>query len=400
MQIKTPKIETINFNDIEPAPYNPREISEDAFSGLRNSLMKFGYVDLIIVNKRNNRIVSGHQRHKILLESGVKSGPAILVDFDPKDEKALNVTMNNQQIAGAFTKALIPLIKEIEKDLPEEYLELQINKLRDEVSKWDINEGQTDPDEVPEAPNEPVTQPGDIWTLGHHRVMCGDSTKAEDMERLMQGKEKTPAMMLTDPPYFSGGFQEAGKASGSVGTRGHEVIANDTLSTRGYQFLIKRVISNCPVGVAYVFTDWRMWINLFDIVESCGFRVRNMIVWDKKTPGMGSGWRMQHELVMCGIRVKSPFNPKTAQGNVIQCKRTGNVNHATEKPTELLGKIIMVNDLVELVIDPFLGSGSTLIACEETGRTCYGMELTPRYCDVIVQRWENFTGKKAVRNGK
>jgi DNA modification methylase len=128
---------------------------------------------------------------------------------------------------------------------------------------------------------------------GGHRLLCGDSTVATDVERVLGGVKID--MLLTDPPYCSGGFQEAGKAAGSVGTRGTEMIANDTLSTRGYMALMKATIPTLAAGVVYVFTDWRMWINIFDVVESSGYGVRNMIVWDKGTPGMGAGWRMQHD---------------------------------------------------------------------------------------------------------
>jgi DNA modification methylase len=203
-------------------------------------------------------------------------------------------------------------------------------------------------------------------------------------------------MILTDPPYCSGGFQEAGKASGSVGTRGTEMVANDTLSTRGYMALMKAAIPCFGAGVVYVFTDWRMWINLFDVVESSGYGVRNMIVWDKGTPGMGAGWRMQHELIMCGIKVKSPFNPKLAQGNVIQAKRTGNKLHATEKPADLLCSIMKVTDQAQTVADPFSGSGTTIIAAEMTGRACHAIEISPAYCDTTILRWQNFTGQTAT----
>lgn len=239
-------------------------------------------------------------------------------------------------------------------------------------------------------------------TLGKHRILCGDSTKKDDVERVMGGEKAD--MILTDPPYCSGGFQEAGKSSGSVGTRGSEMVANDTLSTRGYSALMKQALGCSRAGVVYIFTDWRMWIHLFDLVESCGFGVRNMIVWDKGSPGMGCGWRMQHELILCGIKVKSPFDPHKAQGNVIQCGRTGNKNHATEKPVELLSTVIKVNDKARSVYDPFLGSGSTLIACEETNRSLYGMELTSKYAQVCIQRWIDFTGRPEdvtiERNGK
>ena len=149
---------------------------------------------------------------------------------------------------------------------------------------------------------------------------------------------------------------------------------------------MRRWLDMTDAGTVYIFTDWRMWINLFDVVEESGFGIRNMIVWDKGTPGMGVGWRMQHELILCGIRVKSPFDPKKAQGNVISCERTGNINHATEKPVALLATILDVTDMATHIFDPFLGSGSTLVACEQTGRIGYGMEICEKYVAVCLQR--------------
>jgi len=229
---------------------------------------------------------------------------------------------------------------------------------------------------------------GDLWKIGAHRLLCGDSTKAADVARVMGGGGAD--CVLTDPPYSSGGFQEAGRSSGSIGTtgpngKGH-AIANDTLSSRGYMALMKSVLGHTNAGVAYIFTDWRMWVNLFDICESSGFGVRNMIVWDKGAPGMGRGWRSQHELVLAAMRVTQPFDPKKAQGNVIQSDRTGNKLHPTQKPVDLLEKILDVTDMAEVIYDPFAGSGGTMVACENLGRKCRAIELGPAFCAVILER--------------
>ena len=279
----------------------------------------------------------------------------------------------------------------------------------DEAGDWgvewpeDEEEGEQkeahEDDFDPDKPVETVCKKGDIWKLGNHRLMCGDSTSAADVALLFNGEQ--PYAIMTDPPYCSGGFQESGKIGkriGSIGTRDTIMIANDTLSTRGYMSLIKEIVEKAgKCAMAYIFTDWRMYVNLFDVMEASGYGVRNMIVWDKITPGMGIGWRMQHEICLFASRAAQPFNPHLAQGNVIQCKRTGNVNHPTEKPVELIGKIIRVTDMAETIYDPFSGSGTTLIACEELGRKCYAMELDPHYCDVIIARWEKLTGNKAEK---
>ena len=138
-----------------------------------------------------------------------------------------------------------------------------------------------------------------------------------------------------------------------------------------------------------------MWINLFDSAESSGFGVRNLRVWDKMSIGMGVGWRTQHELVLFGVKSKVKFDNHKAMSNVIQAKRTGNPLHPTQKPVELIEKIINVSDWAKVFMDPFAGSGTTLIACEKAGAACYAMELDEKYCDIIIKRWEEYTGKKA-----
>ena len=197
-------------------------------------------------------------------------------------------------------------------------------------------EALTDPDDVPELPVEPVSQRGDVWTLGRHRLMCGDSTVAVDVERLLGGAKVDS--IVTDPSYSSGGFQESGRSAGSKGTDAvYKPISNDRLSTRGYQTLIKGTLALVPVSVVYVFTDWRMWVNLFDVVESSGYGVRSMIVWNKEFPGMGVGWRSQHELIMCGTRENAMWSKYMgAQGNVITLRREPNLEHPTMKPVVLL----------------------------------------------------------------
>jgi DNA modification methylase len=388
MEIRKKPIEKLN-----PAAYNPRkdlQPGDPEYKKLKRSMQEFGYVEPIVWNKRTGNIVGGHQRYKVLLDMGMREVDCVVVDLDEATEKALNLALN--KIQGDWDNLkLKDLLQEL--DTGEFDIELTgfgMDEIEDLMTQFHVP-GEIVEDEAPEPPEEPITKPGDLWLLGRHRLLCGDSTNEKHVNTLFNSQ--CPDIIITDPPYCSGGFQEAGKRSGSIGTRGNVMIANDTLSTRGYQSLIKNTFATCPgVGVVYVFTDWRMWINLFDVVEAAGYGVRNMIVWDKGTPGMGSGWRMQHELIMVGIKVKSPFNPKKAQGNVIQMKRTGNINHPTEKPVNLISKIMDVTALAKSIYDPFGGSGTTLIACEQLNRTCYMMELDPIYCDVIVQRYINLKG--------
>ena len=194
-------------------------------------------------------------------------------------------------------------------------------------------------------------------------------------------------IVVTDPPYSSGGYQEAGKASGSIGTRSDEVIALDNLSTRGYQRLMREVLRGCrQAEELYLFTDWRMWVYTFDAIEDAGWRVRSMLVWDKGTPGMGMGWRNQHELIAFGKR--SGFERvggRPAVGNVLRTSRTGNKWHPTEKPVELVARLLG-NSAGEAVLDPFMGSGTTLVAAKAAGKRAIGIEMEERWCDAAASR--------------
>lgn len=246
------------------------------------------------------------------------------------------------------------------------------------------NDADARADKAAELQEKWGVERGDLWTVGQHRLFCDDCTVRENVAQAMGGEKVS--MMFSDPPYCSGGFQESGKAAGSWGE-----IASDNLSTRGYIALITKSLAAAQPQAAYLFTDWRMWIPLYDLVESSGLAVRSMIVWDKGTPGLGALWRTQHELVMFasrsgGKRIKGI----PAIGNVLSVQRSGNTNHYTEKPVELLQRIID-NDAASargkcVIYDGFVGSGSTMIAGENLGRPVYGIEVEPVVCAVVLQR--------------
>ncbi|KKN34262.1 hypothetical protein LCGC14_0795610 [marine sediment metagenome] len=257
--------------------------------------------------------------------------------------------------------------------------------------------GKADPEKIPKARRTSI-KAGHIFQLGTHRLVCGDCRDANVIASVAE--HTTVPLVLTDPPYCSGGFQEAGRAAGTFGD-----IAADNLSTRGYVALIKDALLACHPQTIYIFTDWRMWNTLFDVVEGSGLAVRTMIVWDKETPGLGALWRSQHELIMFGSRKSNKRRKgQPANSNVLRVSRSGNVHHYTEKPVQLLTEILTGDachaerHTIE-ILDPFLGSGSTIIAAEQLGRACLGIEVEPRYCQVTIDRWEQFTGKKATKIG-
>lgn len=378
----------IDINELKPYKNNARLHPQDQIDKIVNSINEFGFITPVIIDE-DNTILVGHGRTQAAKQAGITQVPYRRITNLTDEQKRAYILADNKLSDIA--------------EWDEELLQIELDKINLDMTAFGFEEFEIDieeekaeivEDEIPEAPAEPKAKAGNIYKLGKHRLMCGDSTDADHVKQLFDGVQ--PFAIVTDPPYCSGGFQEAGKRSGSIGTRDKIMIANDTLSTRGYMALIKSVIKAAgDVGIVYAFTDWRMYINLFDTMESSGFGMRNMIVWNKGSAGMGVGWRAQHELCIMASRSAQKFNPHKAQGNVITCNRTGNVNHPTEKPVELISKIIDVTDFAEEIYDPFSGSGTTLIACEQLGRTCYAMEIDPQYVDVIIKRWENLTGLKA-----
>ena len=271
-----------------------------------------------------------------------------------------------------------------------------------ELEEWGLDvwtpdeeptEGLTDPDEVPEAPEEPKTKLGDLYILGEHRLLCGDSTKPEDVEKLMNGERAD--MVFTDPPYALFGNSTGG------------TVADDKMIRPFFRDIAKAMIRSCkPAAHFYSCLDWKSWSAVLDSYTTSGLTAKNMIVWDKGSPALGQSYRSQHELIMFGLVATVGVSITKSLGvevgritdtNVWTIKREPNQGmHSALKPQEVMIRAIKnSSDPASLVLDLFLGSGSTIIAAQQTGRKCYGMELDPKYCDVIVKRWEDFTGKKA-----
>ena len=407
----------VDVAKLVPNPKNPNQHPDSQIQLLGRIIRQTGWRQPITVSKRSGFIVKGHGRLSAALLEGMKEAPVDYQNYTTEAEEYADLVADNRiaELAETDNKLLADIFAEIDTgEIPMEltgYTEDEVESLVTALSEAlhnDLNE----PDEIPETPEpeETVTQKGDLWILGRHRVVCGSSTNAADMGLLLDGAH--PEILLTDPPYCSGGFQESGRSSGSIGTKrydkdGKEIavtIANDTLSTRGYQSLMREVLQNFDGLVAYIFTDWRMWVYLFDIVETAGLGVKNMLVWNKKSPGMGMGWRTQHELVMFAHRTKPKWDNHKGYGNVLEATRSGNELHPTQKPVEILEKLLDNTDWAKGVLDTFGGSGTTLIAAESVGQASFIMEMEPRFVDVIVRRYIKTTGKttgiRLIRKGK
>ena len=402
--------------DMKPNPKNPNQHPEEQLRRLGSIIRAAGWRNPITVSTRSGLIVRGHGRLMAAQLAGLNEVPVDYQNYATEADELADLVADNRiaELSDPDMQKLAEVFASIEEsdtsiDLTgysrEEYDELSA-AFSDAIEATAAPLPENPDEIIPETPSEPVTQYGDVWILGgRHRVMCGNCTVPADRDKLLDGA--APQILLTDPPYCSGGFQETGKSTGSIGTvradgSAPPKIANDILSTRGYQNLIGKALADIPCQFAYIFTDWRMWVYLFDLVEGAGFGIKSMIVWNKKTLGMGVGWRSQHELVCFGNRGKVKFDNHKGYGNVIECSRSGNELHPTQKPEEVFEILLDNMEWAQGVYDPFGGSGTTLTAAEAKGQQAYIMELTPHYTDVIVKRWLRVTGGgdvKLIRNG-
>ena len=409
--------EIVDVATLVPNPKNPNTHPDNQIQLLGRIIRQTGWRQPITVSTRSGFIVKGHGRLAAALLEGVKEVPVDFQNYATEAEEYADLVADNRiaELAEIDNKMLADIFADIDTgEIPMEltgFTEKEVESLITGLSEA-LHNDLTEPDDIPEAPEpeQAITKKGDLWILGRHRVVCGNSTDEDDMQLLLDGEH--PEILLTDPPYCSGGFQESGKSAGSIGTirtdgKGNRIpsptISSDNLSTRGYQVLMKAVLAATDIKVAYIFTDWRMWLYLFDLVEGAGLAVRNMIVWNKKTPGMGMGWRAQHELVMFANRTKPKWDMHKGYGNVIEVTRSGNELHPTQKPVEILEKLLDNTGWAEGVLDTFGGSGTTLIAAETVGQRSFLMEMEPAFVDTIVRRYIKTTGKttgiRLIRKG-
>lgn len=491
------EIKKVLVKDLKYAPYNPRKISDEMLNKLKQSIEEFGYVEPIVVNKRTRHVVGGNQRLKALEDLGIEEVEAVFVDLDDAREKALNIALN--KITGEWD---YPKLKDLLEELDTGEIDIELTgfdmvEIEDLMTQFHVPEEIIE-DEVPEPPKEAITKPGNLWLLGRHRLLCGDATKKEDVERLMDGKKAD--LVFTDPPY---GMKKE-----------KDGVMNDNLN---YDDLLKFNKKWIPLSFDALKENgswycWGMDEPLMDIysnilkpmIKSQKITFRNLITWDK---GFGQGQLSENFrmypiadekclFVVCGVQgfnnnsdnyfegfepirkyleeeakkvkldakklqeicgvgmyshwftksqwdlmkeehylklqnyykdqafkkeyqeIKKEYqeiknkwyetrayfnNTHDNMNNVwhfdraVKEERENAGGHATPKPLALCARAIKTSSREgEIVLDLFGGSGSTLIACEQLNRTCYMMEIDSVYCDVIVKRWENLTGQKAV----
>ena len=385
------KITKRKIKDLIRAEYNPRKITQVEEFDLRESLMRFGLVEPIIINinkERKDIVIGGHQRLKIWEELGNDEIDCNQIDLTLDKERELNIRLNKN--GGSF-----------DDDLIKEYFDYE------ELTEWGftpdelfepdkkIIDGLIEDDKIPEVKESKVKR-GDIWQLGEHRIMCGDSTNSDDVEKLMNGEKAD--MVFTDPPYgvsYTGGLKDG---NNGLENNNRQMIKNDDVDLYYQAVAIANNFSN---GVVFMFYADTVPFGLYRGIEDVKGEIVALIIWKKKGGygALGAAYKPNHEpcIIWKPKGTKTNFIGSTTETRVWEIDKDGkNKLHPTQKPIEVSLRAIK-NHKADIVLDMFLGSGSTLIAAEKLNRKCYGMELDEKYCDVIIERWEQFTGKKAEK---
>ena len=376
-----------NTADLLPADYNPRKDlkpGDAEYEKLKRSIEQFGYVEPVIWNKTTGRVVGGHQRLKVLMDMGMTEVDCVVVEMDEDKEKALNIALN--KISGDWDKDKLALLiadlqgADFDVSLtgfePAEIDDLFKDTLKDGVKDDDFDVGA-------ELEKPTFSKAGDIWTLGRHRLICGDSTKAETYAALM-GSTKAN-LVITDPPYnvnYEGG---AGK------------IKNDNMADDAFYNFLLDAYTQMHAAMAddasiYVFHADTEGLNFRRAFADAGFYLSGCCIWKKQSLVLGrSPYQWQHEPCLYGWKKNGKHQWYTGRKETTIWefdKPKKNGDHPTMKPIPLLAYPIMNSTMSNaVVLDPFGGSGSTLIACEQTDRICYTVELDEKFCDVIVKRY-------------
>lgn len=397
------KIEKIKIEKLNPAEYNPRKDlkpGDPEYEKLKNSILTFGYVEPVLWNKRTGNIIGGHQRYKVLVELGEKEIDCVVVDMDSENEKALNIALN--KVSGDWDKDKLMLLIEdlqgVDFDVSlTGFNSAELDDLFKDSLKDNIKEDDFDVEEELKKPA--ISKLGDLWLLGEHRLICGDSTNPKTYEDLMDGKLAN--LTITDPPYNVNYEGTAGK------------IKNDNMGNQAFYDFLLASFQGMETVMAkdasiYVFHADTEGLNFRKAFSDAGFYLSGTCIWKKQSLVLGrSPYQWQHEPVLFGWKKKGKHNwySDRKQTTIWEFEKPKkNKDHPTMKPVALVAYPILNSSLTNcIVLDPFGGSGSTLIACEQTDRICHMIELDEKYADVIVKRYieqvGNSDGVFLLRNG-
>jgi len=409
------------IGEIIPYSKNPR-VNNNAVDKTVMSIKEYGWQQPIVIDK-NKIVIAGHTRLKAAIKIGLESCPVLIAEnLTTAQAKAYRIADNRTgELATWDDELLLSEIKELDA------MNFDVELTGFDLGKFDFGEkgGLIGDDEVPEVPEDPITKHGDLWLLGDHRFLCGDSTNQDQVSTLMDGKKAD--MVWTDPPYnvdYEGGTKDSLK------------IMNDNMSDDAFYSFLFAVYKNCffllkDGGCIYVAHADTEGANFRRAFTDSGLLLKQCLMWVKNSaPLSRQDYNWQHEPILYGwkpgaahwfcknfklttviddtveidflerdilIDILKQIKLEQESTVVWEDRPTKSDLHPTMKPTRLIVRFILNSSKKnQIVTDLFLGSGSTLIACEKTNRKCYGMELDPHYCDVIIKRWEDYTGKKAV----
>jgi DNA modification methylase len=400
------KIEQVLIDTLRPDPANPRRIGERELEALTKSLKEFGFVQPVLARRSDDVVIGGHQRLIAARRLGLKTVPVIFLDLPPEQARLLNLALN--KISGQWDNELLARmladlkpIEDIDLSLSgfsEEELDKLLKSLdsRDKRSRVESFDFQAAWEEAQKAPG--VTR-GEIWRLGDHRVMCGDATDSEAVSRLV-GAQRA-AMAFTDPPYNV----DLGHHGGASRTGRRRAIANDALPPEQWETFCRAWAKNLLSyvdGAIYVCMSTKEWPLVTHALEEAGGHWSDTIIWAKDRFVLGrADYQRQYEPIWYGWREGASHHwcGDRDQGDVWSIPRPAESElHPTMKPLALVERAIENSSRAgDLVLDLFLGSGTSVIAVERTGRICFGMELDPHYCRIVIARWEAFSGLKAEK---
>jgi len=420
--------EKIAVDKLRGAEYNPRKKlapGDAEFEKLKNSIQEFGYVEPIIYNKQTGNVVGGHQRLEVLKHLGTTEVDCVVVDLDDKREKALNIALN--KIAGAWDEEkLASLMQELSSGGFDVSLTGFDGDELDKLFKGtidDVHDDNFDSEAEAAQITEPITQRGDIWNIGRHRLICGDSTNHDDMARLLDGKQAD--LLLTDPPYnVNYGAADADRTEYRGSVTKHRPILNDKMSDADFHKFLVAFYTNAKKhlkdgGAFYIFHASNTHVPFRTAADEAGLKSAQMLIWVKNHFSFGrSDYQWQHEPILYGWKEGAPHYfifdrtqctilgstqkpdfskmkkeeaiallEKIHSDVIYEDRPMRSPEHPTMKPITLCARLINNSSRAnEIVLDAFAGSGSTLMAAHQLGRTSYNLELDPAYCDTIVRR--------------
>jgi DNA modification methylase len=396
-------IETWPLAKLQPYAKNAKAHGADQVAKIAASMAEFGWTVPCLVAD-DGELIAGHGRVLAATQLGLTEAPVIVLGhLTEAQRRAYRIADNKLTELGTWDEAL--LSAELNDLLAEDY-DLSLIGF-DDAELEALLAGEVDPeaasregeDDVPKAPETPISRPGDLWVLGKHRLLCGDATVATDVERLLG--EVKPLLMVTDPPYgveYDPGWRN--KAGAATTKRTGKVLNDDRADWREAWALF-------PGDVAYVWHGALHATTVADSLTASGFNIRSQIIWAKDRLVLSRGdYHWQHEPCLYAVKKTGKGHwtgdrKQTTLWQITNKDQDAETVHGTQKPVECMRRPILNNSSPgQAVYEPFMGSGTTLIAAETTGRVCYGIELNPAYVDVVVERWQQFAGKDAFLEGQ